>query len=175
MSSDLEDRSGLLEAWVMDGLNRGDQTAIRAAFAPGFRDYDPLVLPGLIVPSRRNWGTLDDNLAVVEALASPVVDFYFHIEDVVSSPTRIAYSLFGEGMLRVIGGNDDVTTVAAKVMGDPYRPAPGTARDVNNEIRRLLPTGALIGNNLHIQLRRVGMFRISEGMFVEHRGPWVVS
>lgn len=158
--------------WVDRGLNQSDPHVYDDYFSAGFRDHDPLNLPGLVRPTRSDWGTVEDLRSLAKFLASPLADFAFVVEDVLTSDDKAGYRIFGEGSIALVG-DPCIRTVAGSVLGNPFRVgASESPEKLRQETRGLLPQGAVVGDRLYFQFRRVGMLRFFQGLIVENWGPW---
>jgi len=91
--------SAQLGRFVQEVLNDCRLEAIPEIFAPTFRDNHPLRIPAYWIRRART-GSVADLAAVVNLLASPVLEWDLIVEDLFEVEGRVAYRLFGQGTSR---------------------------------------------------------------------------
>lgn len=163
----------LLVRFVDEVLNAGSPSALSEIFAPTFRDNHPLRIPGVLEPPGKK-GTIADLRAVVNLLASPVLDMGFVLEDVFEAEGRVAYRLFGEGTVALA----PIEPTNGSVAPDAAQAA--TRRfdlvDTRLSIRTLgWPEGKILMNRAVVMYSCVGIFRVLGSQFAERWGPEVVE
>jgi len=171
--------SAQLGRFVQEVLNDCRLEAIPEIFAPTFRDNHPLRIPGLLDPPGKT-GSVADLRAVVNLLASPVLDMGFIVEDLFEVEGRVAYRLFGQGTVAL-------TPNAAQPAPDALRPV-GGARNSNTTERKFdfvdsrlgittagWPEGKILGDRAVVRYSCVGIFHVLGGQLAERWGPEVVE
>ncbi len=147
--------SDLVVTFVDDVLNRQDLGVIQEIFSPDFCDFDPLIVPGVIEPAQPRRGSIEDIQKFVGVLAQPGVDIRFALEEIFEGgPDRIAYRLFGEGLLSVD------QAVQHQELGPVRRLGVG-GTDVWFRTRE--GGGTVVADSIHVSYQCVGIFRAREG------------
>lgn len=149
----------LVRLYVAEILNGTNIHAISQLFNPRFVDHDPLRIPGVIRPTR-SVGTVADVRQQTLLLAMPGVDIKFHLEDVFQSPVGdVAYRVFGQGTVPLAAPDENGSALPRAMR------VPGTSLAfVGSNDQRVL------GNELHLAYRCVGIFRVSDGKLMERWG-----
>lgn len=109
----IDDRSGLVGAFVRRVLNDHAREAIHELFTPNFVDHHPLFVGDNHsgVPVKGSLATMH---SMVEALDHSSTDLTFHLEDVFAAGDRVAYRLFGSGQVE---GPDVPVTLLCESVG----------------------------------------------------------
>lgn len=160
----------LVEKFVELILNQHEFEALDDVLDQRYRDYDPIEIPGYPVRPVQDREYIR---ALCSFLSSPWLDLHFTIEDVFGEPGRIAYQLFGEGMIEV--------AVAPGPGGDLKKTFDDESSRMSTRVRPLLSTsaaqheylsstGKLMNGQLHVEYRSVGIFRTSNRRLLERRG-----
>jgi hypothetical protein len=168
--------SDLVTAFVDSVLNKRDLDILDSLFDRRYRDIDPITIPGY--PNR---AVQDQQYvrALCEFLSSPSVDLHFTLEDTFGVPGRIAYQLFGEGLISL--ASPPLHTGAPKALSDGInaesitKRVPAAAALSSAERVGLSRSGKLLNGMLHVEYRSVGIFRIGHGRLIERRGQIVVT
>ena len=162
--------SDLVTGFVERVLNGCDAGAIDDLCDARFRDFDPIAIPGY--PNRK----IQDReyiRALCGFLRSDDVDVYFTLEDMFGIPGKIAYQLFGEGLVTVDSPTEP------PVESGRHSTSPSVVPTFNPfsvmQASTLAKGGRLLKNKLHVQYRSIGIFRIGNRRLVERRGQIVVS
>ena len=152
----------------VDLLNHQRIVDIPRLFGSTFVDHDPLVIPGFIEPQLGVGAGLANLEMMLQFLATPDVDFQFTLEDSIVSANqdRIAYRLFGQGIIRIPD--------AAEQSADPISQS-GTIRPAQNEANRgtdgvVIPADKLLGTMLSVEYCCTGFFRIEDRRISERWG-----
>lgn len=150
--------SSLMVRFVEEVLNGHSIEAMREIVSPSFVDHDPIDVHAGTGRRRVGMDYLED---LVRFLGLPVVDVRFKLEDLLEDGDRIAYRLFGEGVVRVDTGS------LASGSGDA-----ADGRSSGSRVVRVggLPEGALLGEALHTEYSGVGIFRVEFGLLHERWG-----
>jgi SnoaL-like domain len=150
--------SSLLVRFVEEVLNGHSIEALPEIVSPNFVDHDPIEVHGPTGQRRMGLAYLED---LVRFLDLPVVDVRFELEDLLEDGDRIAYRLFGEGVIRVDVGS--LARGGAVTVG---------ARPPESQVARLgeLREGLLLGEMLHTEYSGVGIFRVESGRLRERWG-----
>jgi hypothetical protein len=135
----------LVQRYVSDLLNGTRVELVDELFSPRYVGHDPVSLPGGPRRLRGATETIVDVRNLISALASTDLDFAFTLEDVFHVGTKIAYRVFGEGLIAVQAGNSPIP--------DPVR-----------------ASGKLLGDQLHLEYRCTGIFRLDQNRFAERWG-----
>ena len=170
--------SAQLGRFVQEVLNDCRLEAIPEIFAPTFRDNHPLRIPGLLDPPGKT-GSVADLRAVVNLLASPVLDMGFIVEDLFEVEGRVAYRLFGQGTVAL-------TPNAAQPAPDALRPVGGARNSTRRSAslissilgsasRRQAGRREVLGDRAVVRYSCVGIFHVLGGQLAERWGPEVVE
>jgi len=107
--------SSLVKSFVEDVLNAYDTSLIPILFSRDYIDYDPPLAYVVGPPAATRRGTRSDLVRLVRLLQSTVVDVKFHLEDLICEATRIAYRLFGAGILSISDSASEVGDHATRM------------------------------------------------------------
>ena len=161
----------LVREYIEEGLNGGRRDVVAELFSPNFRDHDPLVVPGLLEPRFPTLGGIREIYALIQFLLHPGVDFNFKLEDAFSSGNQVAYRLFGQGTIELVGPDDE--SPASRVGGSGT--SVGTRKvDVLGATLAIEPDGmsegTILGDRYQVLVSRVGIFSVAAGRLAQHWG-----
>lgn len=144
--------------FVTDVLNGHRQDVVDRLFQAGYRDHDPLLVPGFLEDPGFAGG-IGGVRALAGLLSAPGVDMAFTPEVVFGDDERIAYRLFGEGVVPL-----------AAVAGSPALPPIGGSalRDGTTGLQR--PLGRPDVEVVHVLYSCTGIFQLSGGRFRDRWG-----
>jgi hypothetical protein len=168
----------LLDRFVQEVLNAKSADALSGLFAPTFRDNHPLRIAGVMEPPGKT-GSIADLRAVVNLLASPVLDMGFVLEDAFEVGGRVAYRLFGSGTVEL--APTAPVHEPSLASGGPGGRYPMGARKFGLADTRLSirtsgwSEGKILNDRVVVMYSCVGMFRVLGSQFVERWGPEVVE
>ena len=168
---------GLVEAFVDRVLNDHDEAAVAVLFHTTFKDYDPIDIPGY--PGKRVQD-VEYVKKLCTFLSSEFVDISFTLEEAFGRPDRIAYQLFGEGTIAtnvaIESSVDKNESTAIDVRGsETGRRTPTFVKVLPDQRTRLMESGRVIGDRLHVEYHSVGIFQIKNGQFTQRRGQIIVK
>ena len=78
-------------------LNERSFPHVALLMSERYRDNDPLIIPGYLMPRKPGLGTVRDVETLVRYLDQPNVDLFFTIEEAFGVRDSVAVRIFGEG------------------------------------------------------------------------------
>lgn len=140
----------LVEELVEQALNAHDLDAVGRLMVKRYRDHSPLYLDPFLKPEPG--GHFVEVEQIVKFLSRDEIDIRFTLEDIFTVNDRVAYRIFGEG---IIG----LDSLGVEFIGPPSA----------------LPAGALLGTELHVSYQCVGIFRVEGGQLAERWGAQILQ
>lgn len=78
-------------------LNERSLPHVALLMSERYRDNDPLIIPGYLMPRKPGLGTVRDVETLVRYLDQPKADFFFTVEEALGVGDSVAVRIFGEG------------------------------------------------------------------------------
>jgi hypothetical protein len=78
-------------------LNERSLPHVALLMSERYRDNDPLIIPGYLMPRKPGAGTVREVETLVRYLDQPKVDLFFTIEEAFGAGDSVAVRIFGEG------------------------------------------------------------------------------
>ena len=162
----------LVVRFVDQVLNGHQRDVVDGLFHVGYKDFDPIRIPGYEPRPIQNKEYVH---ALCVFLATPEIDIHFTIEDLFGEEDRVAYRLFGEGLLPAEvqneNGSPPQSQHEAPVGGIIRNRRIGTfavlTRDQRDQLSR---SGKIVGSRLHVEYRSVGFFLIKDSLLFQRYG-----
>jgi hypothetical protein len=163
---DSDEIAGIAYALVAQVFNDRSLIQLPKYVAPVYRDFDPVTIPGHLMPRRPSWGTITDLEKFIQFLDSPLTDFHFVVEDTFAHRDRVAVRLFGEGTMARL---QPPVVISSEGNG---RGSTGASM-VQTSHAELTPDRQVLGM-VHVVMDSTQVWRLRNSRIEEKWGPWRV-
>jgi hypothetical protein len=163
----------LVDRYVEGVLNERRIEDVSNLFAPGFRDNDPLCIPGLLQPDSGTYGTREDVRRLVGLLTAPGVDVRFVCEDVFGYEDRVGFRIFGQGTIPLARSRDLLSQEANSHGSRKWRRL--RIAGATTALADDRSVGGYVFDDMGlVEYQSVGIFRVASGRIVERWGVQLI-
>jgi hypothetical protein len=89
--------TAIVHEFVSRVLNDRSTSHIALVMSQRYRDFDPIIIPGYLMPRKPSLGTIRDVETWVKYLDRPKMDLFFTVEEAFEVGDSVAVRMFGEG------------------------------------------------------------------------------